>query len=100
MNLNPLNPTKDKQTRARSFQARMRAGGVYFDHTADWFPQAQSEILRFPRDVHDDVVDSLSWIGLTLDQVSLPQTNREIEDEYFEEMESFMPTGRSMVTGY
>lgn len=100
LNLNPLVPTKDKQSRARSLQARMRAGGVSFDKTADWFPDLQSEMLRFPRDVHDDQVDSLSWLGLTLDQLSVPQTDKEMEEEYFEHIESDLPMGRSVVTGY
>lgn len=100
LNLNPLVPTKDKQSRARSLQARMRAGGVYFDKNADWFPALQSEMIRFPRDPHDDQVDALAWIGLTLDQVLLPQTDREIQDEYFQEMEVDLPLGRSAITGY
>jgi predicted phage terminase large subunit-like protein len=100
INLNPLTPTKDKQSRARSLQARMRAGGVKFETDADWFPALQAEMLRFPKDINDDQVDALSWIGLTLDQLSLPQTDREIEDEYYQDLESTMPLGRSAVTGY
>jgi len=100
LNLNPLVPTKDKQSRARSLQARMRAGGVSFDKTADWFPDCQSEMLRFPKDEHDDQVDALAWIGLTLDQVMIPQTDKELEDERFEEFENELPIGRSVLTGY
>lgn len=100
LNLNPLVPTKDKQSRARSLQARMRAGGVCFTTNTDWFPDLQQEMLRFPRDMHDDQVDALAWIGLTLDQVTTPQTNKELEDEMFYEMESQLPVGRNAVTGY
>lgn len=100
LNLNPLVPTKDKQSRARSLQARMRAGGVCFTTNTEWFPDLQQEMLRFPRDMHDDQVDALAWIGLTLDQVTTPQTNKELEDEMFYEMESQLPVGRNAVTGY
>lgn len=100
INLNPLTPTKDKQSRARSVQARMRSGSVHFDTQAEWYPVLQSEMLRFPRDIYDDQVDALAWIGLTLDQIIIPPTDREIEDKYYEEMESFMPAGRSATTGY
>ena len=100
LNLNPMVPTKDKQSRARSLQARMRAGGVSFNKEADWFPDLLSEMLRFPRDVHDDQNDALAWIGLTLDQIIVPQTDKELEDLYFEELENELPVGRSAVTGY
>lgn len=100
LNLNPLTPVKDKRSRASSLQARMRAGGVYFDKSADWFPVLQSEMLRFPRDIHDDQVDALAWIGLTLDQVGAPMTDQEMEDEYYDTIEADTRRGRSIHTGY
>lgn len=45
---------KDKLTRARSIQARMRAKGVKFDKEADWYQTFEDECMRFPRDKHDD----------------------------------------------
>lgn len=99
MNLNLMTPTKDKQTRARGLQARMRMGGVRFNQDADWFPGLQSEMLRFPRDIHDDQVDALAWIGLTLDQLIEPPTLREIEDDFYESMQDDF-LGRSALTGY
>ncbi len=100
LNLNPLVPTKDKKSRASSIQARMRAGGVKFDTEAEWYPDLQQEMLRFPRDVHDDQVDALSWVGLTLTQIAEPPTDRELEDEYYDELEREEPHGRSVMTGY
>lgn len=100
INLNPLTPTKDKQTRARSFQARMRMGGVKFDLNAEWFIDLQNEMLRFPRDLHDDQVDALAWIGLTLDMLIEPPTPKELEDEMYETMQEELMTGRSSATGY
>lgn len=102
MNINPMVPTKDKTSRARSLQARMRAGGVEFDQRADWFDTLQNEMLRFPRDVHDDQVDALAWIGLTLDKLVESPTQKEIEEEeYWDEVEDgFFGMGRNYCTGY
>ena len=55
INLLPLKPHgNDKLTRARSIQARMRAGAVKFDKGADWYQTLEDEMMRFPRDKHDD----------------------------------------------
>jgi predicted phage terminase large subunit-like protein len=102
ININPMVPTKDKQTRARSFQARLRAGGVRFDKDADWYPTLEDEMVRFPRDKHDDQVDALSWIGLTLDKLQEAPTPVELAEEEWEEMEqtTYESQGRSWATGY
>ncbi len=100
INLYPMTPTKDKQARARSLQARMRAGGVKFDKEAEWFPALQEEMLRFPKGTHDDQVDALSWVGLMLDQIIEAPTQKEYEEELYEEEFCFQPVGRSPVTGY
>lgn len=99
LNLHALTPTKDKQTRARSFQARMRAGSCKFDTQSDWFIDLQNEMLRFPRDLHDDQVDALAWIGLTLDLLIEPPTKKEDEDDYYDSLND-EPLGRSLLTGY
>ena len=100
INLNPLTPTKDKPTRAKGIQARMRMGGVKFDTQAEWFTDLQNEMLRFPRDLHDDQVDALAWIGLTLDQIIEPLTAKEIENEEYELLTGSELLGRSLLTGY
>ena len=104
LNIIPLKPHKtDKITRARSIQARMRAGAVKFDKSADWYQTLEDEMMRFPRDRHDDQVDSMSYLGLLLDKIIEAPTKEEIEDEeYYEEMrESGLDEeGRSEVTGY
>lgn len=83
--LNPMTPVKDKQTRAKPLQTRMRQGGVHFDVDAEWFPALQQEMLRFPRDVHDDQVDALAWVGLSLDKVVAGPTAQEHVDTLYEE---------------
>lgn len=100
MNLHPMTPTKDKVSRARSLQARMRANGVKFDTDAEWFAPLQEEMVRFPKGTFDDQVDALAWIGLMLDSMVEAQTDEEYEDEMYDEEFGFEPTGRSLVTGY
>jgi len=102
INLKEMVPTKDKQTRARSIQARIRQGTVYFNGHADWYPTLEQEMIRFPRDVHDDQVDSLAWIGLMLNDVIVGQTVQEYEDDAWEEEfgDDFHPMGKCATTGY
>ena len=50
MNIVPLKPHRmDKIMRARSIQARCRAGMVKFDKAADWWGSFEDEVLSFPR---------------------------------------------------
>jgi predicted phage terminase large subunit-like protein len=103
LNVYPLKPHRqDKVTRARSMQARMRAGGVKFDKKADWYQTLEDELMRFPRDKHDDQVDAMAYLGLIIDKMAQAPTKEELaEEEYLEEMEnSDIDQGRSPVTGY
>ena len=101
ISLVPIHPSADKKVRARSIQARMRIGSVKFDTSADWYAPFESELLRFPRDVHDDRVDAVAYIGLALDKLAVAQTVEEIEeDEYESEKVVHMSFGRNAITGY
>ena len=100
-------PSADKRTRARSIQGRMRIGSVKFDKDADYYPQLESEFLRFPRDVHDDQVDAYSVIGLALEKIATANTFEEqVDDEFELEKEETLTgghwynDGRSYATGY
>jgi predicted phage terminase large subunit-like protein len=99
----PIAPSMDKLTRARSIQARMRAGFVKFDKQADWYLELEEEAALFPRGKHDDQVDALAYIGLILDRVLHGRSEREIEeDEYDEDYEQsgLAAQGRNAYTGY
>jgi predicted phage terminase large subunit-like protein len=104
LNLVLLAPSVDKLTRAGSMQARMRAGAVRFDKETDWYQSFEDELLRFPRDKHDDQVDAWAYMGLMLDKMWEAPTEKEEEDEEYLLMkrkhESDEMVGRSMVTGY
>ena len=104
INLYPLKPNKqDKVTRARSIQARMRAGGVKFDRTSDWYQPFEDELMRFPRDKHDDQVDAFAYLGLMVDKlIEAPTKEEQAEQDYLEDMEEsgYSSLGRSEITGY
>jgi predicted phage terminase large subunit-like protein len=106
LSLFPLKPSIDKVTRCRSIQARMRAGGVRFAKDAEWFADLESECLRFPRDKHDDQVDTLSYLGLMLDKLQEASTPQELEKESIENelqeagFTSHGKDGRNETTGY
>lgn len=94
---------KDKSTRARSIQARLRAHGVKFEKDGDWYPSFENEMLAFPRGKHDDQVDAFAYLGLMLDMLIEAPTKEEVEDEdYADELASsdFENQGRSAYTGY
>jgi len=108
-------PVKNKESRARSIQARLRQGSVFFPYTLvdkekimpNWYPDLEQELVRFPRDVHDDQVDALAWIGLTLSEMVPGMTDREYEDAlYAEEFEdddddqTFLQLGGCPIGGY
>lgn len=94
---------KDKTHRARSIQARMRAGGVRFLKDSDWYPDFEEQALQFPRAKHDDMIDAFAYLGLMLDRVIEAPTEQELEDEEYEEEfgeELEAASGRSTLTGY
>ena len=98
-----LKPSGDKLTRARSIQARMRSGACKFDKDADWYQNFEDELLRFPRDKHDDQVDAWAYLGLMLDKMWEAPTEKEIEEEEYEAYireNNAVDLGRSAICGY
>lgn len=94
---------KDKLTRSRSIQARMRSKGVKFDKDADWYQTFEDELLRFPRDKHDDQVDTFAYLGLMLDKLIEAPTQKEQDEEDYQDdikRSDAGDTGRSATTGY
>lgn len=102
--MNPMRPDADKLSRARSINYRMRAGGVEFDKEASWYPDFEAELLAFPRGEHDDQVDALAWIGLTLESQTEAETAEELQEEAWDEEFGFDYendySGENTTTGY
>jgi predicted phage terminase large subunit-like protein len=105
LNCFPINPTRDKATRGRPFQKRMRAGHMRFDKEASWYPGYEDELLHFTGNsdaVLDDQFDSTATLIKGLD--TLPELDEE-DFEAEEELEARKhdprkTRGRSKVTGY
>jgi phage terminase large subunit-like protein len=97
-----LPTTSDKLSRARSIQARMRAAACKFDKEADWYLDFEDELLKFPRDKHDDQVDAWAHMGLMLDKMWQADTPKEEEEEEYDEMVKGASggEGRNATTGY
>ena len=104
LNIEGDNPTKDKTQRARALQARMKAGGVYFDMEAEWYSALFTEMVTFPRGKYMDQVDALSWIGLGLNKLAPAYSVTEIaafeyDEEYADSIDPY-DEGRNRTTGY
>ena len=98
-----LKPSGDKLTRARSIQARMRSGACRFDKEAEWYQAFEDQLLRFPRDKHDDQVDAWAYLGLMLDRMWEAPTEKEAEEEEYRTYVSEgigVDSGRSSICGY
>lgn len=103
LNIVPGVPTKDKRSRARAIQARMRAGGVYFDTEADWYPAFEQELLQFPKGTYKDQVDAIAWLGIAINELSEgPTTFEQEEEDYLEHKTEYASEfiGRNTTTGY
>jgi hypothetical protein len=101
----PLLSIKDKKTRGRSYQRRMRAKACKFDKEADWFAPFELENMRFTGNsdaVLDDQFDSAAILSRGFDDLPV------IDDEYFMTEEEIYfkgkgnpgSNGRNRVTGY
>lgn len=109
INFEPIPSVKDKATRGRSFQRRMRAKQCRFNKQAEGYADFEHELLRFTgyaTATLDDQFDSAALLSTGFDKV--PQI--EAEDFYSEEDHELergfwnrggeAVSGRSAVTGY
>ena len=105
LNCLPLLPVKDKATRGRPYQKRMRSGSVRFRKDASWYPGYEAENLSFTGVSEaklDDQFDSTATLFLGLDRApDLEDDDFDSEEELEMQRESRRQNnGRSSVTGY
>ena len=98
-------PIKDKASRGRSLQRRMRAGGTRWNAEAPWFEGMRQEMLRFTG--HDDATlddqfDSAAVLSLGFDDLALvEEEDFTTEEEWrFRAEDPRRSDGRNPVTGY
>ena len=63
-----MTPIADKMSRAQSILGRIAMGKVFWPNFAPWWAVGQKELLQFPYGARDDLVDTISYIGLGLSQ--------------------------------
>lgn len=110
INIEAIPSVKDKGTRGRSYQRRMRARQCRFDKRAEWYPGFEQENLRFTGTAAatlDDQFDSAALLSRGFDDLA-QVTKEDFFDDEDEEMERGFwnrksgtgADGRSQVTGY
>ena len=105
MNCVAISSVKDKATRGRSFQKRMKSDGCKFNKQAPWFASYEAECLRFTGfsdAVLDDQFDSSAILCRGFDDMPLLDDESFMSDEDLEERhyDPRRDVGRSVVTGY
>src|SRR3990167_4123973 len=73
INFEAILPVRDKGTRGRSYQRRMRAGQCRFDKQAEWYPGFEQENLRFTGTAAatlDDQFDSAALLSRGFDDLA------------------------------
>lgn len=110
INIETRTPVKDKATRGRSYQRRMRAGHCRFDKKAEWYPGFEQENLRFTGTsaaTLDDQFDSAALLSLGFDDFShvekedfYGEEEWEMERGFWNRKKMSQSDGRSSVTGY
>lgn len=78
--IDPVTPSKDKQTRARAIQGRLSMKQVRFPRFATWWNTARAQMLGFPYAAHDDFVDWLAHIGMGILKERGPIKERAIDN--------------------
>lgn len=105
LNVIALPSVKDKATRGRSLQKRMKAGACKFDKEASWYAAYENEMLKFTgysEAVLDDQFDSTAILSRGID--SLPLLDEESfmteEELYYRDTGPRNDQGRNQTTGY
>lgn len=96
---------KDKASRGRSLQRRMRGEGTRWDTDAYWFPGMQDEMLRFTgysEATLDDQFDSAALLSLGFEDLAEVDKDDFTPEEELEMLRNDprQASGRNRVTGY
>ena len=110
INFEAILPVKDKGTRGRPFQRRMRAGQCHFDKKHENYFGFEQECIRFTGTAAatlDDYFDSAALLSRGFDDFAHVEAEDFFDDEDFEMERGFWNRGktdseggRSHVTGY
>lgn len=102
-----LTSTKDKRTRAKSFQGAVNAGHFYFNTDDPEWPTVRDELVRFDKGEFDDYVDVHSIVCRAMEDMHEADTDEqaEIEDDLDQilaarQQLAALGIGRNARTGY
>ena len=84
-----LEAEKQKELRIKGLQPRFRAKTIWLPESASWLTEMESELLRFPKGLHDDLIDSMAYINT----FSFPKNKR---DAYGRVAPEFANTGPNL----
>lgn len=96
---------KDKATKGRGFQKRMKAQACRFNKQAPWYPGFEAELLRFTGysdAVLDDQFDSAALVSRGFEELPLLEEEDFLDDDelYARGTGPLSDSGRSPTTGY
>lgn len=109
INFEAILPVKDKGTRGRPYQRRMRAGQCRFDKKAEWYADFEQENLRFSGTAQatlDDQFDAAALLSRGFDDLAQAEPEDFYTEDEWEMERGFWnrpkagADGRSQVTGY
>jgi predicted phage terminase large subunit-like protein len=104
LNIVPMKAVKDKASRGRTMQARMRSGGMDFNKSADWYAEYEAVMLLFTPEadaLDDDDFDATAWLVIGMESLREAEPEDAMtEDELDWVHHETGEDGRSSVTGY
>lgn len=74
-----LDAEKQKELRIKGLQPRFRAKTVWFPEHSPWLTEMESELLMFPKGLHDDLIDALAYTPV----FSFPMNKHELKRQEF-----------------
>jgi len=79
-----LEADKQKELRIKTLQPRFRAKQIYFPEYAPFLTELETELLMFPKCLHDDLVDSLAYIPQMATQpIGIHETESDLAINYY-----------------
>jgi predicted phage terminase large subunit-like protein len=57
-----LEAEKQKELRIKALQPRFKTKTIWLPQQASWLGEMETELLRFPKGLHDDLIDALAYI--------------------------------------
>ena len=103
----PFTSSKDKRTRAKSFQGAVNAGHFFFNTEDPEWPTVRDELVRFDKGEFDDYVDVHSIACRALEDMHEADSETDAAKDEDEEMMEYarrklgeLGIGRNAMTGY